>query len=108
MEKEQLYLDPNLKIRDISSRLGIPRKTLSRLLNDVMGENFKHFVNRYRIETAKRLLADPGNREFVLLKLVYDAGFNSKSVFNAAFREHTGMTPTEFRKKALSSNPPGD
>jgi len=103
MENDKLYLDPNLKIRDLSSRTGIPEKIISQLINDVLNENFKSFVNRYRIEEAKLLLADPDNRNFVLLKIIYDAGFNSKSVFNTAFKKHTGMTPREFRKKALPS-----
>ena len=33
---------------------------------------------------------------------VYDVGFNSKSVFNTAFKKHAGMTPTQFKRKYLN------
>ena len=102
VEREKLYLDPNIKIRDISSRMGVPRKVLSQLINDVLDENFKNFINRYRIEDAKKQLINPENKDYILLRIIYDVGFNSKSVFNAAFKKHTGMTPSEYRKKHSS------
>jgi len=33
-----------------------------------------------------------------VLEILYETGFNSKSVFNTAFKKHTGMTPTQFKK----------
>jgi len=99
VEKDKLFLDPNIKIRDISSRMGIPRKVLSQIINELLGENFKSFINKYRIEEAKKRLVDRNEADFILLKMIYDVGFNSKSVFNAAFKKYTGMSPSEFKKK---------
>ena len=33
-----------------------------------------------------------------ILEVMYESGFNSKSVFNTAFKQKTGMTPLEFRR----------
>ena len=99
VEKDKLYLDPNLKIRDISSRMGIPRKVLSQLINELLEKNFKNFINHYRVEEARKKLVDPDQKDFILLKIIYETGFNSKSVFNTVFKKHTGMTPSEYRKK---------
>lgn len=101
VEKDKLFLDPNIKIRDISSRMGIPRKVLSQVINELLEENFKNFINRYRIEEAKKKLTDPDEKDFILLKIIYDTGFNSKSVFNASFKRITGMSPSEYRKKHI-------
>ncbi len=102
VETDKLYLDPNLKLENLSSRLGISRKVLSQLINEVLEENFKSFINTYRINEAKKKLTDPAEKDFVLLKIIYETGFNSKSVFNTAFKKHTGLTPSEYRKKYLT------
>ena len=62
--------------------------------------NFFEFVNHYRVEEAKRLLADPQAAGKNMIDLMYDMGFNSKATFNALFKKKVGMTPSEFRKQA--------
>jgi len=61
-------------------------------------------VNSYRIEEAKKFFSDPVNRKKTVLEILYEVGFNSKSVFNNAFKKHTGITPTQFRKIQQLSN----
>ena len=59
-------------------------------------------LSKYRVEEVKTMLEDPKNSDESLIILAYDAGFKSKSNFNAAFKKHTGQTPTAYRK-ALSN-----
>jgi AraC-like DNA-binding protein len=47
------------------------------------------------------ILKTPSKKEFTVLEVLYEVGFNSKSSFNTAFKKHTGLTPTQFRKKEL-------
>ena len=42
---------------------------------------------------------------FNLEGLGYECGFNTLSAFNAAFKKHTGKTPSEYRKKYLETEP---
>jgi AraC-like DNA-binding protein len=98
MEKDKLYLDPDLALLKLAARTGIPTKHLSQVINEHFGLNFSDFVNRRRVEEAKRLLLDPAARDFKLLRIAYESGFNSKSVFHAAFRKNTGLSPAEFRR----------
>ncbi|MGB6648763.1 MAG: helix-turn-helix domain-containing protein, partial [Bacteroidota bacterium] len=51
----------------------------------------------YRVEEAKRLLQDPEKSAFTVLAVAEEAGFNSKTAFNTAFKRFTGDTPTEYR-----------
>ena len=103
MDTEKPHLNENLTLGELARRVGIPDKQLSQIINEQLNENFKNFINRHRIEVAKRKILDPKEKDFVLLKIAYDAGFNSKSVFNAAFKKFTRMSPSEYRKK---HNPP--
>ena len=58
-------------------------------------------MNGYRVAEFKRLIALPDSEQFTILALAFDAGFNSKATFNAAFRKAAGTTPSAY-KKALN------
>ncbi len=105
MNKEEPYRDPEITVEKLSKKVGISEKHLSQVLNERLQENFNQFINKYRIEEAKRMIVDPKQKDFVLLKIAYEVGFNSKSAFNAAFKKFTGMSPTEFRKANPTTRP---
>jgi len=50
------------------------------------------------VARSARLLLDPAARDFKLLRIAFEAGFNSKSVFNIAFKKIAGISPSEFRR----------
>jgi AraC-like DNA-binding protein len=56
-------------------------------------------VNRQRIRDAMNELLRQPDRP--VLEIALEVGFNSKSTFNAAFRQHAGTTPTQFRHTRL-------
>jgi AraC-like DNA-binding protein len=99
MEKEQPYRNSNLSLADLSSKTNIPQYLLSRIINGHLNQNFFDFVNEYRVREVTDRLTDPEHSHFTILALAMDAGFNSKSSFNTAFRKSTGTTPSEYRKK---------
>lgn len=102
METEQLYADSALTLNQLAERLDISPHNLSEIINTRLGQNFFDFVNGYRLEAVKRDLADPQKAHFTILALALDAGFNSKTAFNGIFKKHTGMTPSDFRRRYLS------
>jgi len=106
MRTEKPYLEPRVTIGELAQRLEIPANELSRVINEQLGHNFFDFINGYRVEEFKNLLADPGNRHLTLLSLAHDAGFNSKSSFNAIFKKTTGLTPSEYARQ-LTIQPAG-
>ena len=101
MENEKAYLDPDLSLEELSAKLGIQPKKISQVLNELFGQNYYDFINSYRIEEAKHILSSSPNPKLTVLEVLYKVGFNSKSSFNTAFREKTGITPSSFRKAAL-------
>lgn len=98
MENEKPYLDPNLSLRSLADMVGCTKENLSQVINEHLNVNFKNYINKYRVEIVKEKLADPKENQYVLMKIAFDAGFNSKSVFNAAFKKFTGQSPSQYRK----------
>ena len=97
MEERKPYLDPELTLSLLARELSMSRTQLSHLINDGIGDNFYDFVNRYRVEEVKRLMADPRFNNYNVLGLALEAGFKSKSTFNLIFKRFTGLTPTKYR-----------
>jgi YesN/AraC family two-component response regulator len=71
---------------------------ISQVINDRHEVNFNDFINSYRIDEMKRLIEIPANCNFTLVALSYDAGFNSKTTFNAAFKKLKGQSPKAYFK----------
>jgi len=99
MTAKKPYLNPSLTIRKLAEKIKMNPRDLSVLINQHLNQHFFDFVNEYRIEEAKKILKNPEKKEFTVLEILYEVGFNSKSSFNTAFKKHTGFTPTQFRNK---------
>jgi AraC-like DNA-binding protein len=103
MEHEKPHRDEGLTIAGLAQRLGEQEYRLRRLINRAMGHrNFAQFLNSYRLAEVKQALADPDQREVPILTIALDAGFGSLGPFNRAFREAEGVTPSEYRSRALN------
>jgi AraC-like DNA-binding protein len=98
MEREKFFLDPEITLPKLAQALEIPTAHLSRVINDLLGRNFYEFVNRYRVEEAKRRLAGPDASRDKLITVALDCGFNSLATFNRVFKELAGRTPSDYRK----------
>jgi len=99
MEEKRPYLDERLTLTQLAAQLGLTRNQLSFLINERVGENFYAFINKYRVEEVKRLIADPAKNHYTILALAYESGFPSKSSFQAIFKKFTGLTPTAYRNR---------
>ncbi|KPK86459.1 MAG: hypothetical protein AMS27_04985 [Bacteroides sp. SM23_62_1] len=99
MDTRKPHLDIDLTIQDIAESLDIPRHYITQVINEKLRRNFYQFINEYRVEEVKKLLGDKDYKKYTLTAIAYEAGFNSKSAFNSAFKEITGMTPSEYREK---------
>ncbi len=99
MTDERVFLSPDLNVARLAELASISPYVLSSVLSRSLKQNFSEFVNTYRIEEAKRLLADDGHKNQKIASIAYACGYNSLSVFNAAFRKLHGVTPSEFRSK---------
>ena len=100
---DNVHLDNRLTLRGLCLHMRENPHYVSQVINQDFGASFYDLINRQRIESAKAALEAFPDK--AVLDVALEAGFNSKSTFNTAFRQHAGSTPTEFRRtrKALDA-----
>ena len=98
MEEKKLFLDENISLPQLAGMLNIHPNYLSQVINERFQKNFYNFINSYRVEEFKRLIALGKNKKQTFFALALDCGFNSKASFNSSFKKITGITPSEFVK----------
>ena len=96
MTEKKIYTEPELTLNSLAKLLEVHPNHLSQVINSIEGKNFYDFINFYRIEEFKRLVIRPESKNYTLLSLAYECGFNSKTSFNRNFKKSTGLSPSEF------------
>lgn len=96
MEKERPYRNPDFKLVDLQAVLPMNRTYLSQFIHSEYDCSFYLFVNRYRIEEAKRLMAE--NPDMKMAEISASCGFSSPSVFSRTFTSIAGQSPSEWGK----------
>ena len=103
IETDKPYLDNDLTLAGLADRLSISTHHLSQIINERLGQNFFEFVNLLRVEEAKRMLASGEHQHLNISAIGFEAGFNSVSAFNTAFKKYTSLTPSQYRISDLDS-----
>jgi ligand-binding sensor domain-containing protein/AraC-like DNA-binding protein len=98
LEVKEVFTDEALNLNGLAAQLNIAPRYLSQIVNERLNKNFRELLNTYRIEKAKKMLANPGKNDPPILKIAFDAGFNSKEGFYKAFKKETGQTPGEYKR----------
>lgn len=96
METDRLYTEPELSLSMLAEKINVHPNYLSQVINEKEGKTFFEYINTLRVEEFKRLAALPESRQFTIMSLAYDCGFNSKSSFNKNFKKVTGMSPSDY------------
>ena len=91
---------PRLTLSELAAELGTNRTTLSNYLNQEVGTTFYDYINSHRVSEAERLLAEPSGH-WSVEQLAEMSGFNSVSTFRRAFSKKHGMSPQQYRERAL-------
>ncbi len=99
MQKDKLFLNPDLSLDTLAAKLDVTSKKLSQTINETFNQNFFEYINTYRIEEAKQIFENTSDSRLTVLEVMYDCGFNSKSSFNTIFKAKTGITPSEYKKR---------
>jgi len=104
MEIEKPFLTETLKLSDLAAMLNVSSHQISQVINQEFNQSFFHFINKYRVEEAKRRLTDPKFADYTILAIALETGFNSNASFYRIFKSEIGMTPSQFMKKTNKEN----
>lgn len=96
MDAKQLFLNPDLSLKELSQKLGLPPRYVSFLINYYHHKTYKEFVNKYRVDAFITKAQSTEIKHKTLLALALESGFNSKSTFNQAFKNYKGKSPSEY------------
>ena len=95
---QKQFKDPEITLKSLSAVLHVSTQVLSMVINQKSGKNFNAFINQYRVEEAMKLLNDSKHANLNISAIALEAGFNSISSFNSAFKKQTGKTPQAYRQ----------
>lgn len=102
-EKIKTYIDKNYQLDfsldNLADYLGLSFKYTSILFKKVMGDNFKNYINVYRIEKAKEILKE--KKDIKIKDLAEELGYNSSNTFIRIFKKYEGISPTQFNPEEI-------
>ena len=98
LQKEKLYLNPEIRVTELCKALRTNRTYLSKLINEDFNLSFSDFINQYRVAYACELIMQDKQDRFSQTFIAEQSGFGSLSSFNRAFKKEMGVTPGEYRK----------
>lgn len=89
------FSDPELSNTVIASRVGLSERRLAERFKAETGHTINDFITLTRMNAAKKLLRSK--------KLIYEVaaltGYNTPQYFGSVFKQNTGMTPNDYRKR---------
>ncbi|HRY32141.1 MAG TPA: helix-turn-helix transcriptional regulator [Bacteroidales bacterium] len=105
LAEERPYLSAEVSLEEFCKKLNTNRTYLSKLINDRYHVGFYDLLFDYRIKAALQYLNDPAYHHLSVEGIGSMVGFKSNSNFHRRFKSKIGMTPNQFRERALKSRP---
>lgn len=102
-ENEKIHLDDTLNLDQFATRLHLPKKYVSDLINQSMGCSFKELLNTYRIDEAIQMMRENQNPKKSLIDIAYTCGYTNKVSFYRSFKKKMGVAPSEYYQKLSSA-----
>ncbi|HEY1084481.1 MAG TPA: AraC family transcriptional regulator [Prosthecobacter sp.] len=97
------HLAEPMTLEGVASAVNVSPFHFCKIFKRATGLTFTDFVNRARVEKAKRMLMRPAAR---ITEVAYDVGFQSLSHFNRSFRRIASESPTEYRGRMKDGHAP--
>lgn len=94
-EYVHLHLTEDITTPQVARHVSVSRQHFCKLFRRSTGMTFTEYLARSRVERAKELLADSSCR---ISEIAFEAGFQTISQFNRAFRRYVGSGPGDYRK----------
>ncbi len=96
LEKERPYLNSDFSLSDIALAMQVPQNHVSYCINTIMNTKFSTLKSDLRIHYVTDLFSGNLKESYTIEGIAQQAGFKTRAHFYSAFKEKTGVTPTEF------------
>ncbi len=98
--EQRLFTDPEFNIQKLTSLMGSNQKYISQAINRHSNRSFNGFINRLRVNEARRKMIENPNSSLVVI--MEESGFGNRVTFYRQFKDITGFSPSEFQALLLS------
>lgn len=98
---EEHYTD-KFRFEEVARAHGMSIRNFMRRFQAATGDKPLHYLQRLRIETAKGLLSTSRKS---IKTISYEVGYDDASFFARLFRQHTGLSPNEYRLQSQRKSP---
>ncbi|MBB6371137.1 helix-turn-helix domain-containing protein [Chryseobacterium shigense] len=97
LESKKRFLSNNFKLVNIAKQLNTNTAYLSQIINQHKEVSFSEYVNNLRINyILNELEMNPQLRKYTIQTISEEIGYKSSTTFTKAFKERTGMTPSDY------------
>lgn len=86
-------------LQEYADEYGVHPNHLGRLFRQITGTTFLGYLTGIRMEKAGQLLAESNES---IADIALETGYEDARYFSQVFRQHYGLTPTEYRKQGAS------
>ena len=91
---QEHFADSKLRVEQVARFIGISSSRLSVIFKEDMGATINQYLTQLRIEEAKRLLREGGDK---LYEIAARVGYDNSQYFSTVFFKETGMYPSQYR-----------
>ena len=98
MEDTSIICDPKFTVDKLADLVQSNQTYVSQVINTAVKQNFRSFLNSYRIREAQRLFSEPEAAKYTIEAVALRVGFNSRNAFHDVFKEITGVSPSFYLK----------
>lgn len=101
--REKLFTDSKFGRQTIMDRFNMSKERVGTIFSK--GSEFtklSNYIQQLRLEYAAKLLVD--RPDINIIQLASECGFSNHTYFSSCFRQHFGISPTDFRKNVLNKD----
>ncbi len=99
MVENEFFLDQDLSLHSFAKAISRSPRMISNCINQNFRQNFNEWVNGFRVQRAQELIKNDKKNRLSIEGIGLESGFKSRSSLYAAFKNTTGCSPGEYRKR---------
>lgn len=103
IKQAQDFIEQNYQgeftVDQLATQLFVNRRTLERRFKKATGNTLSEYMQRVRVEVAKRNFEQA---PFPVKEVMYKVGYSDAKSFRKLFKKHVGLSPIEYKKRYAS------